>query len=73
MLNKMILIVALTLAATTVSAADMLFAKLDVDKNGSISKAEAEKMPQLLEQWPVLDADGNGELSAEEFSKFKAS
>jgi Ca2+-binding EF-hand superfamily protein len=73
MLNKMILIVALTLAATTVSAADMLFAKLDVDKSGSISKAEAEKIPQLLEQWTGVDADANGEISADEFSKFKAS
>ena len=73
MINKMILITAIALTSTAVSAADVIFTSLDADKNGAVSKTEAAKMPQLIDQWKALDLDGNNELNVEEFNKYKAS
>lgn len=40
----------------------------DSDANGSISKVEAEAAPGLLAAFDKVDADGNGELTAEEIA-----
>jgi Ca2+-binding EF-hand superfamily protein len=45
-----------------------LFLGMDDDRNGAISRAElGDKVPKLAENFAVIDKDGNGELSHEEF------
>lgn len=43
------------------------FNTLDVDKDGVISKSEAVEFPKLIEHWAKLDANGDNELSLDEF------
>ncbi|GAB2489668.1 EF-hand domain-containing protein [Arenimonas alkanexedens] len=44
-----------------------LFKGMDDDGNGAISRAElGDKMPRWLENFAVIDADGNGEISGDE-------
>ena len=71
-MSKKLLIVALAVLASSVVVAADAFTALDVDNSASISQAEAVALPSLTEQWKALDADGNGELSIEEFSKYEA-
>ena len=45
------------------------FKKTDVDGNGSLSRAEAEKgMPRLARHFDMIDANKDGQLSPEELS-----
>ena len=45
-----------------------LFAGMDDDRNGAISRAElGDKAPRIAENFAAIDTDGNGELSREEF------
>lgn len=71
MSKKLIAIAVASLFATAATAADV-FATLDTDSSGAISKEEAAVMPNLADQWEALDADASGELSAEEFAKYQA-
>ncbi len=70
MFLKQIAITALILSATVALAEDQ-FARLDIDKDGAVSKEEAAAMPGLLEVWEQLDVDADGKLNAEEFALFK--
>jgi Ca2+-binding EF-hand superfamily protein len=44
-----------------------LFKGMDDDGNGAISRAElGDKVPRWVENFAVIDADANGEVSADE-------
>ena len=62
----------LTGAAMAQAATD--FASVDTDLNGAISLTEAQAAwPELTEEaFTAADADGNGELSAEEYEAYLA-
>jgi hypothetical protein len=72
MSKKLIVAAVIALFAGAATAAGGVFATLDTDMNGAVSKDEASAMPSLTEQWETLDADGNGELSTEEFAAYVA-
>lgn len=48
---------------------DAAFARADVNKDGKLDKKEAEMMPAISERFGQLDADSDGAISREEFSK----
>ena len=48
---------------------DAAFARADVNKDGKLDKKEAEMMPAIAERFGQLDADSDGFISREEFSK----
>lgn len=43
------------------------FARSDRDRNGELSREEAQNLPSVAEQFDAWDRDGNGTLSLEEF------
>jgi len=47
------------------------FTLLDVDGSGALSKEEAMALPGLSGTWDQLDVDADGQLTVEEFSRFK--
>lgn len=47
------------------------FAKLDADKDGTISQAEAQAHPKFAERFAELDADKDGKLTREEMHAMK--
>jgi Ca2+-binding EF-hand superfamily protein len=47
---------------------DQVFAKLDTDKDGRISKAEAEKGPKMAKAFDRVDTDHDGFVSRAEMS-----
>jgi EF hand domain-containing protein len=49
------------------------FDLLDKNKDGQISREEAQADPALLSAWSKLDASNRGSVSKEEFEKFRAS
>ncbi len=71
MSKKILVVIMGTLFAAAASAAD-IFATLDTDQNGAISKDEASTLPSLVEQWSALDTDASGDLSTEEFAVYQA-
>jgi predicted lipid-binding transport protein (Tim44 family) len=48
---------------------DAAFARADANKDGKLDKKEAEMMPAVSERFGQLDADSDGFISREEFSK----
>lgn len=50
---------------------DDLFAQLDADGNGLISKEEVEVVATLTDSWSQYDQDGDGALDEEEFGRFE--
>ena len=73
---KNIMIVAAIMFPLSVAAGDSSttkdsFNKLDKDKDGYISKQEAQSNKKLTEQWEMVDADANGQLEMSEFSAFE--
>ena len=61
-------------AATTAGdpAAKKSWADVDSDKDGSLSKAEADSVPALAQVFGQADADANGALTADEYKAFIA-
>jgi len=47
---------------------DDVFARLDTDKDGKISKAEASKGPRLSKNFDTVDADHDGFVTKAELS-----
>jgi EF hand len=54
---------------TSAKDLDAAFARADVNKDGKLDKKEAEVMPAIAERFGQLDADSDGAISREEFSK----
>lgn len=44
------------------------FNQVDADQNGAISKAEANQVPGLADQFPLADRNADGWVSTDEFS-----
>jgi hypothetical protein len=44
-----------------------LFARLDIDADGKLSKEEVTRMPSVATRWEMLDKNNDGALSREEF------
>ena len=44
-----------------------VFTRADLDRNGQMSRQEAQNLPAVAEQFDEWDRDGNGQLSLEEF------
>jgi Ca2+-binding EF-hand superfamily protein len=59
----------LVLASSSAAYAAVDFSSFDGNGDGVITMEEAKVNPQLVKIFDALDADGNGELSKEEFSK----
>ena len=49
------------------------FDLLDKNKDGQISREEAQADPALVSAWSRLDASNRGSVSKEDFEKFRAS
>ena len=47
------------------------FNNLDQDKNGKLSKQEAEGNPPLVYKWSEVDTNGDGTIDYAEFSVFE--
>ncbi len=62
------------LAASTAAAAqqDARFETLDKDGNGKVSLTEASEHDGLFVAFKNLDSDKDGELTREEFARFKS-
>lgn len=50
----------------------MTWADVDVNQDGVLSKEEVAVVPQLAQVFDRADADGNGELTLEEYEQFAA-
>ena len=59
----------LVLASSSAAYAAVDFSSFDSNGDGVISQQEAAVNKQLMNIFDDLDADGNGELSKEEFAK----
>jgi hypothetical protein len=53
-----------------IPAPSAAFVKLDRDKNGSLSKAEATRNKDLAKRWDSLDGNKDGKLDSGEFALF---
>lgn len=59
-------------ASGEASGADTMFTSLDADQDGVIGPREAEANADVAMSFGELDSNGDGQLSAEEFSKFSS-
>lgn len=50
-----------------------LFKELDKDRNGSVSRQEAQAESSLVAGWSQYDRNGDDRLDAQEFSRFESS
>ncbi len=53
-------------------SAEKTIARLDTDKDGTISKAEAAGNPHMAGRFDTIDADHDGKLTAAELTAFYA-
>lgn len=44
-----------------------VFARIDLDRDGQLSRHEAENLPSVAQNFEAWDRDDNGQLSLEEF------
>src|SRR3546814_469888 len=58
--------------APTAEPKQVTWADLDVDKDGSLSKAEVATVPALTQVFDAADADADGKLTAEEYKAHAA-
>lgn len=56
-------------ANATAKELDAAFAKADTNKDGKLDKKEAQMMPSVADRFEPLDANADGFISREEFSK----
>ena len=50
------------------AAAEIAFVRTDANKDGKVSKDEANKLPAVSARFTVFDTDKDGALSIEEFT-----
>ncbi len=55
-------------ASANVDTGTQGFAQLDTNRDGNISRSEAQLDPRLSGQWSSLDANGDGRVDQSEFS-----
>ncbi len=67
MLKKIVPTILAVFFAASAFAAAPAFGLLDLDQNGTLSKAEADKAGITTELFAQADADKDGALSAEEY------
>ena len=60
-------------SAAPTGAQPLTWADLDVDGNGTLSKAEAGSLPSLAQVFDEADGDSNGELTPDEYKAYVAS
>ncbi len=53
-------------------SAESVIARLDTDKDGTISKAEAAASPRMAQRFDTIDTDHDGKLTAAELTAFFA-
>jgi Ca2+-binding EF-hand superfamily protein len=75
-MKHIILLSAMSLMATAVSAGEMSdttdnFKQIDSDQNGVISKAEASNSETLAPVFNQVDANQDGMLDTDEFARFE--
>jgi hypothetical protein len=72
-MKKLILAAALAAFSTAAFAKMPPYADLDANTDGSVSAEEAKaKMPNMTdEMWKKADADADGKLTAEEYTKME--
>lgn len=58
--------------APTAEPKQVTWADLDIDKNGSLSKAEVATVPELAQSFDAADANADGQLTAEEYKAHAA-
>lgn len=56
-------------AATGTNDVQAAFDRADTNRDGKLSKKEAEALPAVSSNFAQIDADKNGSLSRDEFSK----
>jgi Ca2+-binding EF-hand superfamily protein len=61
----------LTLATAGSAYAQVLFEELDTDHNGAISKQEAKARMDLKENFNMIDKNGNGSISVDEYTAYE--
>ena len=61
------------MAAAADKPAAKSWSELDVNSNGSLSSSEAAPMESLAKVFAKADADGNGELTQDEYKAWLAS
>ncbi|RDZ27217.1 EF-hand domain-containing protein [Lysobacter silvisoli] len=59
-------------AATAAAPQKKSWNDVDADKNGSLSKAEAEAVPALTQVFDKADSNADGALTAEEYKAYVA-
>ncbi len=66
------LLFAVALATNAFATEQASFSSLDIDNDKIISQEEAAAVPELIEQWQILDTNADGQLDFDELSKFAA-
>ena len=67
--SKAIALIAITCSSSVFAFEALDFNTLDVNDDGAISLVEAKEDAELFNQFAQRDADQNGELSKEEYSR----
>ncbi len=71
-IKHLLAVLAFTVATGAAYAGDdKSFDKIDADKSGSIDKKEAAAVPELSEQWVILDSNMSDTLDEAEFARFE--
>jgi hypothetical protein len=72
MSKKVLLAVLVCSVSSAVYAGGATYKALDEDKDGLVSREEAEAIPTLVEQWTDVDVNEDGRIDAVEFSRFES-
>jgi Ca2+-binding EF-hand superfamily protein len=65
-----LLLFGMTASSTLIAQEPYIFEELDGDHNGAISMQEAKARAELVTNFSVIDRDGDGTLSVDEYSSY---